>query len=213
MKILIVRLFPYEIDITNYNVQEIGLAKALIKKGNQCDIVLFTKTRTKIEKLKVENGEINIFWMKALNFFKNGIYGKELLELTKKYDIVQSSEYDQLYNLKLLKKIPEKLVIYHGPYYSKFNRLYNLKCKFFDAIFLNKKYKKVTFITKSNLATEFLKSKGFENVTTVGVGLDIEKIDKIKKDDVSLFDFPSMNGKKLLYIRKNRRTKKYYIFN
>ncbi len=32
MKILIVRLFPYEININSYNVQEIGLAKALIRK-------------------------------------------------------------------------------------------------------------------------------------------------------------------------------------
>ena len=45
MKILIVRLFPDELNINNYNVQEIGLAKALVKKGHVCDIVLYTNKK------------------------------------------------------------------------------------------------------------------------------------------------------------------------
>ena len=65
MKILIVRLFPYEININNYNVQEIGLAKALVKEGNQCDIVFYTKGKEKREIINVDNKKINIFWIKG----------------------------------------------------------------------------------------------------------------------------------------------------
>ncbi len=176
MKILIVRLFPDEVNINNYNLQEIGLAKALVRKGNQCDIVYYTKGKDRQEKIKVdENKEINIFWTKGFNFLKNGLYGNKIIKLANDYDIVQSSEYDQIYNLKLNKKIGNKLIIYHGPYYADFNKGYNLKCKVFDMLFLNKKYKKIRMITKSKLAKTFLQSKGFEEVTTIGVGLDTER--------------------------------------
>lgn len=77
MKILIVRLYPYEININNYNVQEIGLAKALIRKGHQCDIAFYTKNNERQEKIELENGKyITLFWIKGINFFKNGLYRK-----------------------------------------------------------------------------------------------------------------------------------------
>ena len=41
MKILIVRTFPDILNLNSYNVQEVGLAKALTLKGHQCDIVLY----------------------------------------------------------------------------------------------------------------------------------------------------------------------------
>ena len=41
MKILIVRTFPDVLKIDSYNVQEIGLARALTMRGHQCDIVLY----------------------------------------------------------------------------------------------------------------------------------------------------------------------------
>ncbi len=201
MKILIVRLFPYEININNYNVQEIGLAKALVKEGNQCDIVFYTKGKEKREIINVDNKKINIFWIKGYNILKNGLYGKKLLKLAQNYDIIQSSEYDQIYNLKLTKKFPNKVVIYHGPYYSEFNKGYNLKCKLFDKFFLTNRYRKVPFITKSELASEFLRKKGFENVTTVGVGLDKDKIQDSNNVE-SLISRTNNNEKWLLYIGK-----------
>lgn len=198
MKILIVRLFPYEININNYNVQEIGLAKALVRKGHKCDIVFYTKGLEREEEIEVEDKSIKIYWVKGKNILKNGWYGNKIIELSKNYDIVQSSEYDQIYNLKLLKKIGSKLIIYHGPYFEKFNKKYNLKCKLFDLIFLNKKYKKVSFMTKSLLATDFLKEKGFENVFTVGVGLDKDKF----QNDTNRNKIIKEDTKKILYIGK-----------
>lgn len=65
------------------------------------------------------------------------------------------------------------MIIYHGPYSSKFTKGYNLKCKISDFIYLfNKDYKNTPCIAKSKLAEEFLRKKGFENVNTIGVGLD-----------------------------------------
>ena len=64
-------------------------------------------------------------------------------------------------------------VIYHGPYYHEYAKGYNLKCKIFDAVFLKlRKYKDIIVLTKSEPASGFIRSKGFKNVYTVGVGID-----------------------------------------
>ena len=41
MKILIIRNFPSYMAVKNntYNIQEVGLAKALVRKGHFCDII------------------------------------------------------------------------------------------------------------------------------------------------------------------------------
>ena len=41
MKVLIVRTFPDVLNLNTYNVQEIGLAKALTCKGVTCGVVLY----------------------------------------------------------------------------------------------------------------------------------------------------------------------------
>lgn len=215
MKILIIRLFPYEMNLNSYNIQEIGLAKALTKKGNQCDIVFYTKGKERSERIEVDRGKyITIFWMRGINFLKNGLYGKKLIKLAENYDIVQSSEYDQIYNLKLNRKLGEKLVIYHGPYYSNFNKRYNFKCKLFDILLANSKYKQTQFITKSILAKRFLIKKGYKKVISIGVGLDVEKVENLAKvEKLDWIEGLNNKYKYLLYIGKieKRRNIKFLI--
>lgn len=199
MKILIIRTYPDEINIKNYNCQELGLAKALVKKGNICDIVLYTKKNKNYgEEIIVEdNKKIHIYYLKAKKFFKNVFFDKtDLKNIIKDYDIVQVAEYDQIGNIQI-KKIAKKMIIYHGPYASKFTKGYNLKCKISDFIYLfNKDYKNTPCITKSKLAENFLRKKGFKYVTTIGVGLDnarfnekakksskVIKLEQLKKDE------------------------------
>lgn len=45
MKILIIRNFPSYMAVKNntYNIQEVGLAKALVRKGHHCDIIFWTE--------------------------------------------------------------------------------------------------------------------------------------------------------------------------
>lgn len=175
MKILIIRTYADELNIKNYNCQELGLAKALVEKGNICDIVLYTtKNENYGEEIIVDNSrKIHIYYLKAKKILKNVFFDKrDLKNIIKDYDIVQVAEYDQIGNIQI-KKIAKKMIIYHGPYSSKFTKRYNLKCKISDFIYLfNKNYKDTPCITKSKLAEEFIRKKGFNNVTTIGVGLD-----------------------------------------
>lgn len=52
MKILIIRNFPSYMSVKNntYNIQEVGLAKALVRKGHICDIVFWTDKEEEIVK-------------------------------------------------------------------------------------------------------------------------------------------------------------------
>lgn len=172
MKIVIIRTHPSIIDINSYNVQEIGLARAYVSLGHTVDIVMYggwTKTR----KEKVEDG-INIIFMRSIGILKNGIF-PGIKRLATKYDLIQTHEYDQITSWLLYtdRKLKSKVILYHGPYYSSFNKGYNLRCKITDKIMLkirNNPY--VRCYTKSEAAKEFLESKGYVNVTAVGVGLD-----------------------------------------
>ena len=72
MKILIVRMYADCLNITNYNCQEVGLAKALIRKGNICDIVLYTDKETSYEEdlfFDDEKSKIHIYYLKAKTAF------------------------------------------------------------------------------------------------------------------------------------------------
>lgn len=173
MKILIVRMWADVLNIKNYNCQEVGLAKALIRKGHQCDIVLYTDKDSYEEDIEFENGKIHIYYLKAKNILKNALYEKKLYDIAKEYEVIQAAEYDQIGNVKLRKKINDKMVIYHGPYNSEYTKGYNKKCLISDFYYLfNKSYKNTPCLSKSTLAAKLLKNKGFKDITTVGVGLD-----------------------------------------
>lgn len=190
MKILIVRTFPNFLDATKYNIQEIGLAKALVKAGHEVGIVLYNgKNKDTIKKISVpcenEIREIIVYYLHGWNFFKNGIF-PSLKKVVDEYEVIQVHEYDQITSWLYYAWSKKRVVIYHGPYYDKFNKGYNFKCKVFDNIFLRLKHNKNTpCLTKSHAAADFLKAKGFLNVTAVGVGLDADNFSAavIKEDE------------------------------
>lgn len=181
MKILIIRNFPSYMAVKNntYNIQEVGLAKALVRKGHHCDIIFWTDKEEETVDVPVDKvGTVHVFYRRGKTMLKNTVY-LECNELFEQYDILQPCEYNQIQAWLLAKNYPKKTIIYHGPYYSPFNKRYNLMCKVFDAIFLKKYIKQGTqFIVKSNLAKKFLVDKGIEqfNVHTVGVGIDTQML-------------------------------------
>ena len=184
-----------EVKNASYNIQEIGLARALVKKGHQCDIVFWTDKEEKEVQVDVDGkNSITVFYRQSKVFLKNAF--------------IEPSEYNQLAAWKLSKKYPDKTVIYHGPYYCEFNKRYNAMCKVFDKIVLPA-YKKngTTFLVKSDLANDFLTSKGIksENVTTVGVGIDLDAFKQSNTNEIpdEIKEIQNIKADiKLLYIGK-----------
>ncbi|NFO11339.1 glycosyltransferase family 4 protein [Clostridium botulinum] len=212
-KILYVRNGPYKVNPNLYNLQEIGFCKALCKQGYDCDIVYYSDINED-EKIYINtsNGkEIKLLWRKGYKILRTGIYPSLLKkEFVNKYDLVITTEYSQIMSLLWTRYNP-KVVLYNGPYYNMFKIPFTEKI--YDLLFtkkLNKSLDKV--FTKSDLAKEYLKEKGFENVKTLGVGLDTDVFDKVNNPSekvIKLKEFMKKN-KSILYVgslieRKNFR--------
>ncbi len=200
MKILIIRGYPDQLHLDQYNVQEVGLATALRKQGHFCDIILWLgEGKNHIEVL--EDGT-KIYWRRGLNILKNGVF-PGIRKIAGEYDVIQVHEYDQLQSW-LFYTFPhkQKIVLYHGPYYHPFNKGYNLKCWVFDHTLLplSSDRKNLPCIAKSPLAKEFLEKKKFNNITTVGVGLNSDVLG-VNENDIII---KNNNSKvfELLYVGK-----------
>lgn len=181
MKILIIRNYPSYMSVDNntYNIQEVGLAKALVRRGHICDIVFWTDKDEETKIIPVDDyGVVHAFYRHGKTLLKNTVF-TQCTSLFDKYDILQPAEYNQIQSWILAKKYPQKTIIYHGPYYSPFNKRYNLMCKVFDLLCLNQYIRKKTkFLVKSRMAKELLTRKGIKSVDVkvVGVGIDSQML-------------------------------------
>lgn len=208
MKILIVKDVPGEINVQNmtYNIQEIGLAVALRKKGHECDVMSISDDGVFHEQHTIiEEQDITVYSVEGFVVFKNGWFKKNVYPILDRYDIIQACEYNQMFTRHLAKRYKDKMVCYHGPYYCKFNKNYNLMAKLFDLFFVKRYIKHNTpFITKSKLAADYLKRKGINNVTSMGVGLNTSFL-STKSDETTheVESIKKLNGVKLLYIGVN----------
>lgn len=199
MKILIIRNIPTYMEVRNttYNIQEVGLAGALVRRGHTCDILFWTDRAEETVELPVYSGgasdgaapdgegsddacgRIRVFYRRGRSLFKNTVF-TGCGELFDSYDILQPVEYNQAQSWLLAGSYPDKTIIYHGPYYSPFNKRYNLMCRVFDALFLRRYLRRNThFLVKSGLAGEFLVGKGIlpECVYTAFVGMDAQMLE------------------------------------
>ena len=178
VRILIIRNYPntFLLEKQSYNIQELGLAKALMQKGHQCDVAFWTKGEDRQVQVPAGNGkQVTVYYVHGKNILKNGVFSKRLDVLASAYDMVQISEYNQYQAWKFAKKFKDKMVLLHGPYYAAFNKRYNLMCRIVDLFFL-RRYKKLNtqFMVKSALAEQFLRGKGIrpERIERVYVGID-----------------------------------------
>lgn len=216
MKILIVRSFPDILNLNAYNVQEIGLAKALTRRGLECGIVLYNgsqKDRKERYTFSEDGKEYSfiIYWMKGFSFFKNGIM-PSVFRLVSQYDVIQVHEYDQILSWMLYTRMRKPTVIYHGPYYHEYAKGYNLKCRVFDTLFLrNRRPEKAVCLTKSEPAADFLRKKGFSHVRAVGVGVDQEQFQADEQEQVRCLLEPDESVFRLLYVGKIEARRNVYF--
>ena len=216
MKILIVRSFPDILNLNAYNVQEIGLAKALTCCGIDCDIVLYNgkmPTRTEIYEFERNGKKWNflIYWLKGIGILKNA-FMPSAFRLLKKYDVIQVHEYDQIMSWMIYSSRKVPVLIYHGPYYHEYAKGYNLKCRVFDRMFLWwKKYDHVVAFAKSQPAADFLQKKGFQHVYAVGVGLDPGKFELKSGEIIPCLLEKNEKKFRLLYVGKIEPRRNVYF--
>lgn len=207
MKILLVRTIAIEEDLhqATYNNQGVGLATELTKLGNECGLVYFAKKGNAHKEIIESDGmKIKVYHIEGKNIVWNAVYNKNLYRICEKYDVIQTSECDQICSWEIYRRFPKKTVIYHGPYYSNFTWKYNLRSSVFDLIFSWRSgFKNAIVITKSLLAEEYLQKKGFINLITLGVGLNPYLLEQEMKNIPPMIERiirEKENNKYLLYI-------------
>lgn len=207
MKILIVRTSPTRINLNTYNLQEIGLAKALIRKGHSCDVVYYCgKEKDHIQQIQFDGDrQLNILWLHGYGTAQEGIF-PSLRKYAPNYDIIQVGGYVGLTSCWLNRRFPNKVVNYQGPYYCEANKGDIRKAKIWDTTLLPLSNRKnMVVATKSVLAADYIRSKGITDVTTIGVGLDPDNIladgdEGAEHEFVQQLRAGKGSGKYLLYI-------------
>ncbi|WP_242439771.1 glycosyltransferase family 4 protein [Ligilactobacillus salivarius] len=171
-KILYVRSGPYKVNLSGYNLQELGLGKAFCNLGYDVDI-LYYSDKNDVQLIKTSRNTLRILWTKGIRLLRSGVYPSILKkEFLNQYDYVFISEYSQVMAV-LLNRLHDNVYVYNGPYYNLF------KLKFIEPLydklfvkFLNKRSKKI--FCKTAMAESYLKNKGFTNTKTVGTGIDLD---------------------------------------
>ncbi|MCR5837303.1 MAG: glycosyltransferase family 4 protein [Lachnospiraceae bacterium] len=207
MKILILRTASGKVNLNTYNLQEIGLAKALTRMGHSCDVAYFGgKEKDHWTKVSFDgNKEIQVLWLRGYALARGSIY-PTLHKYINNYDMIQIGGYLGIVSCLLNRKYGYKVVNYQGPYYYKNNKGDILKAAVLDRVLLPfSKKKNMICMTKSSLAEQYLRNKGLEDVTTVGVGLDADNLideSASAKDNefVSKISNKKENEKYFLYI-------------
>lgn len=200
-KILFIRTPPYNINPNSYNIQQIGMGKAFCKRGFDFDFLTFKKGKKK-EFIFYDDGKSvgKYIEVSRIRLLRTGIN----LQICKKsflsnYDLIIVQEYYQIMSF-LVSRNHSHVCIYSGPYWNMF--FTKTFSKMYDLFFKNKINKNIkTIYTKSVLANNYLKDKGYEHLFNLGVALDTSKYENVLADTktneiVSLME----TGKSILYI-------------
>lgn len=190
MKILILRTAPDIVNMNTYNLQEIGLAKALVRKGHQCDVAYYCgKEKDHIEEISFDSDLIiKVLWLQGFGFMRECFF-PTLKKYIDRYDVIQVGSYAAIISWWLNLHYPNKIVNYQGVYYCEDNRGDILKARLFDSLFLRfTNRSKMVVAAKSVLSANYVKQRGISDVTTIGVGLDVDNIIK-EEVDINENDF------------------------
>ncbi len=204
MKILLIKTYPSSIPLKNlsYNVQEFGIASALGHKDIVCDLLCVSDNKKDHDEyVSVDGQKIIVYYRRAYRILKNAWF-RNVKKLLNQYDVLITGEYNQMFSWHLAGKYPQKTIIWHGTYYSVFNKNYNRMAMVFDCFF-TKRYKKneTLFMTKSSIAAKYLSTKELKNIHTIGVGICPSLLMSTSEGISSeLKELTNYTGVKLLYI-------------
>lgn len=201
-KIAICRFVPFDLNLKGYNVQEVGMAKAFCEKGFDVDLIVLKSSNQKSYKIYENEGHCVICYeFPRYRIFRWGVNFSLLKkEFWEPYKFIVCFEYMEIMCYQVA-RLTKKVILYSGPYYN----LFTIKpiSLLYDKIVTNIYNESlVGNFTKSVLAQRFMEDKGYKNVNTLGVGLDIDKFENssfIQPETQNLLAIMKKN-KCLLYV-------------
>jgi len=170
-----------------YNIQAIGLATELVKKGISVDIYTGSPQKSlngQVREIYVNNKSFfRIYYLPTKFVFAGQIpVITSLIKMLKgnNYDLIQTSEDFQLTTLELAlfrKSLNTPLVIFQGVYTYTYRKILRSLQELFDKT-INKNIIMPNVdlvITKTKTAEKFMQKKGYKRVITIPVGIHSDK--------------------------------------
>lgn len=211
MNLAMVRLYCGESgQIGYYNMQELGLAKALVKNGMKVFILLLN---TEISEIKEEyiSKNITIVYVPAKKIANHGLFNCKIF-LDYKIDIVHLQSDNQIFApqvMKFCKNHGIECYNYVGTLYSDSSNAFKRKVMNFVSNRNVRYFKKFTTFSKTPTVQKQLEMKDVD-AKVVPVGLDIDIIPNIRESKEGLrirFGFP-IEKKILIFVGRLENYKK-----
>ncbi|TLX73953.1 glycosyltransferase [Labilibacter sediminis] len=207
MKLALVRTASNQLRFGSYNIQEIGLAKSVLKFGVSTDI--YARFSNLVDEIIVEEQEgakVIIKPLKGKRVFKEIMYYPDLKNqlCDGGYNIVQLLDESQMmlpFLFKALKKNGVKTILWQGMYRDFSGKIAKLMQFVYDRLFANtiNKYADLK-IAKTQDAADYLKKKGYDYAHVLAVGLNHVKSEFDKKLIEEVEVFKRTHPKLLFYI-------------
>lgn len=213
-RIAVIRSASSAVSKTQYNIQEIGLAKELAELGMLVDVFLISdKEKTYTEKAGCEN-RVTIYWLKGYKIPGQQGYYPDLMKILKQnqYDMIQALDDSQLTTVlvsRYCKKNGIKFVLWQGMYENYPETYKRLIQYVFDWTLLKILRKNTKYcIAKTTSARNYLEMKRFTNITVIPVALELGNFSNENKIDYRKKLGIPQNQKILLYVGKVEERRK-----
>lgn len=207
MRIAFVRTASNQLTLGAYNIQEIGLAKALLKHGVSTD---FYARFSNLKNIKIlennEKGTIKLIPLHGFNIYKEIMFYPFLQKalFSENYDFVQLEDDSQVMVPFLLRKLSKhgiNTILWQGMYRNFDGAVLSRIQKIYDFFFINwiNRYSSLK-LAKTMYAKKYLLEKGYTDIELLPVGLDkiSNKIDSDLTERV--LKFKKSMSKVLLYV-------------
>lgn len=204
MKLAIIRLYCGKSGEKGfYNIQEIGLAKSLAKKGIKVDIFFLSnsiKEKYTIEEL--EDG-VRLITLKSKSIFNHGVFSLNILNEFE-IDVVHLLSDNQILAPNVIKYCKNRKISYYcyvGTIESDSNNIIKKSIMDFVGIRNIRAYKSSIVICKTKEVEEKLNYKGITNTKIIPVGLDLDVIPEINDSPEKIkSELDLLNVKVLLFV-------------
>lgn len=204
MKLGIIRLYCGKSGEKGfYNIQEIGLAKSLVKKGIEVDIFFLSneiKEKYIIEEL---TDNIRLIKIKSKKILNHGIFSLKILDQFK-IDVIHLLSDNQLFAPNVIEYCKRRKIPYYcyvGTIESDSNNFIKKNIMDFISKRNIKSYKDSRIICKTKDVEERLNHKGITNTKIIPVGLDLNIIPKIDSSTEEIkSELGIYNNKVLLFV-------------
>lgn len=207
-KIALIRSASSAVSKSQYNIQEIGLAKRLSEYGAEVGVFLISDTGATYQEIVQDSPRVVVFWLAGKKIPGQQGYYRDLKGIldAECYNLIQALDDSQITTVlvsRYCKKRQIKFILWQGMY-ENYKEAYKkiIQCVF-DRTFLRELRNNTKYcLAKTTSARDYLVSKGFPWAKIIPVGLELSNfqnpINRDYRNELGI----SADKKILLYIGK-----------